>query len=143
MFAVIEGLGLSRVPGLSKLVTLFENVWDNQPRVEVIGLSQASAAAGATVTLRFRASRLTKYVRVHVQSTAVGKGGATYDAANFVSSTQVDCRENRQGDVTIARDGTETYWVWLIPELEYQVGSYTKYNGADGEDFMAFRYLGV
>lgn len=82
-------------------------------------------------------------VRVQVQSTDTGKGGATYSTTNFVSSTQVDCRENRQQEVTITRDGTNTYWVWLIPEFEYESGSFTKFDGNDGEDLMAFRYLGV
>ncbi len=119
----------------------FEEVWDNQQRVEILGWKHTGA--GSDVALRYRASRATQYVIEHVQSTGVGLGGATYSTSNRVSRTRVDCRQNRQQDATITRNGTDDYYVWLIPSFEDEPGTYTDMDGADGDDFMAFLYLGT
>lgn len=117
--------------------------WDWQQRVAIIGLSGQNTAGG-NVTLRFRASRATLFVQVHVQTDAVGEGGATYDPANFHSSELVDCRENRQQDYVIGRGAGAHYYVWLIPVFEDPGGTTVKFDGVDAaEDYAAFLDLGV
>jgi len=57
---------------------------------------------GIVIRLRFRAASNALFVRVHVQSSAEGEGGGTFDPVNYKSSTLVDCRANRVQDVTIS-----------------------------------------
>lgn len=89
--------------------------WDNQQRVMFMGIKDI----GTSMLVRFMASRATKYVQVHLQSDATGAGGSTYDAVNFVSSTEVDCRVNRLQEVTIVRNGTDQFCVFLIPKAVF------------------------
>lgn len=94
--------------------------------------------------LRFEASRATDFVRVHVQSSAAGKGGASYDPASFVTSDEVDCRSNRQQDRTVPRSGVDHYYVWLIPVLKSDAGDVALFDGRGGRpDSMSFLDLGV
>lgn len=136
-------------PGLAdarfdKLLRRLAPSWDFQPRVEILGITGQNTAGG-DVIVRFRASRDTVYVQVHVQTDAVGEGGATYDPSNFHSSERVDCLEDRQQDYTIERGGGDHYWVWLIPVMLDGDGStFVKFDGQDSDDdFMAFHDLGV
>ena len=127
---------------LDLLVRGLASIADNQQRVEILG--QKDTGTGTDVDVRFRASRATLYVQVHVQSDAVGKGGADYDAANFMSSSRVDCRSSRLQDQTISRNGTDQYFLFLIPVfLEGDRTTYTKFDGVDGADEMAFLDLGT
>lgn len=71
------------------------------------------------------------------------EGGATYSPLDFLSSAQVDCREDRQQDHTVTRDGVKHYYVWLIPEFGDADGTFTKFDGEDGDDHMAFADVGV
>lgn len=123
------------------LLRLFYSHFDEQQRVVILGHSDTGA--GTDVELRYLAARATEFVRVHVQHDGGGAGGATYDDTNFVSSTRVDMRVSRQQDSTISRNGTDNYFVWLIPERLNPDGSYTKFDGNDGADQMAFKSLGA
>ena len=89
--------------------------WDNQQRVRYMG--HKDQGTGTDVKVRFMASRATNYVQVHVQSDAVGKGGFDYAADNFISSSRVDCRAEKMQEVTISRNGSDQYWVFLIPSF--------------------------
>ncbi len=128
----------------NRLIKFFWTHYDERPGVWIQGIRPS----GDNVALRFRATRATMFVRVHVQHDGSGGGGETYDASTYVSDTRVDCRANRQQDVTITRDTDNDYVVWLIPEfLEGDVGNdtYTRYDGEtdEGEDSMAFVALGA
>ena len=118
------------------------SISDNQQRVELTG--QKDTGTGTDVAIRFRSSRATLFVQAQVQSTATSKGGATYSTSSYVSSTRVDCRSNRQQDLTISRNGTNRYYLFLIPVfLEGDGSTYTKFDGDDGADKMAFADLGT
>jgi len=95
---------------------------------------------GTDWQLRFRASLAALWVQVHVQSTEAGEGGVTYDAGNFRSSTEVDCRSDRLQDVTVS--GLlewHQYVVWLVPVQYDGAGVKILYDGVDGRpDNMAF-----
>ena len=118
------------------------SISDNQQRVELTG--QKDTGTGTAVAIRFRSSRATLFVQAQVQSTATSKGGATYSTSSYVSSTRVDCRNNRQQDVTVSRNGTNRYYLWLVPVfLEGDGTTYTKFDGADGADQMVFADLGT
>ncbi len=91
--------------------------WDALQCVMYMG--HKAQGTGTDVLLRFLASRATNFVVVHVQSDAVGAGGFDYDRANYVSSTRIDCRATKLQQVTISRNGTNQYWVFLIPLFEY------------------------
>ena len=90
--------------------------WDNQQRVKYMG--HKDQGTGTDVDLRFLASRATNFVVVHVQSDEAGKGGFNYDSLNFVSQSRVDCRATKLQEVTISRNGSNQYWVFLIPLFE-------------------------
>lgn len=110
---------------------------DEKPRAFLMG----KRTAGTTSYLRFEASRLTPFVYVHVQSTAAGKGGATYDPAAYVSRDRVDCRSSTIQDRTITLDGVSQYFVWLIP-VGIMTGTEILYDGQAGRpDLMAFADL--
>lgn len=128
----------------NRLLKFFWSHFDERPGVWIQGIRPS----GDDIVLRFRATRATMFVRVHVQHDGGSGGGATFNANLFVSDTRVDCRANRQQDVTITRDTGDDYTAWLIPEfLEGDVGNdtYTRYDGEtnEGGDFMAFVALGA
>lgn len=138
-------------PQWDRLLKQLGASWEYQQRVQIIGVSGHAIGAdaegyitsGGTVTVRVRASRATLYVQEHVQTDAAGEGGATYDTSNFKSSTEIDCRADRQQDRTITRGTGDHYYVWYIPVFKDGAGNTTKFDGVDGEDLMAFLDLGV
>ena len=135
-------LPLGLPPELDRFLRGFASFWDNQQRVSIEG--QKDTGTGTDVNVRFVSSRATQFVQAQVQSTATSKGGATYSASNYVSSTRVDCRTNRQQDLTISRNGTNRYYLFLIPVfLEGDGSTYTKFDGVTGADKMAFADLGT
>lgn len=111
------GIPLGLPPALERFFRGLASHWDNQPRVMYMGHKDQSP--GTDVLVRFMASRATEFVQVHVQSDATGKGGFTYDADKFVSSTEVDCRTARLQEVTITRNGTDQFCVFLIPKAVF------------------------
>lgn len=125
-------------------------MWDTEWAANVLrGLSDLSlmvwpqgwiGTATGDVVLRFRASEATNFVQVHVQKT--GTGGATYNTSTYVSSTLVDCRSDRRQSVAVARDGTNDYYVWLIPVFTDAAGSVVKMDGVSADDLMATVSLG-
>ena len=128
----------------NRLLKFVYSHFDERPGVWIQGIRPS----GDDIALRFRATRATLFVRVHVQHDGGSGGGATFNSNLFVSDTRVDCRANRQQDVTITRATGGDYTVWLIPEfLEGDVGNdtYSLYNGetGEGDDFMAFIALGA
>lgn len=132
--------GLSRQESwYNRLMRYVSSHWDEQPRVEVLGVRDS----GDDVVVRVRASRATPYVRVHIQHDAVG--GESFDSVTYVSSTRVDCRTERQQDITITRGTAYNYHVWFAPELVEGDGTFTKYTGEvdEGQDFMAYVRLGA
>ena len=136
------GIPLGLPVELDRLLRGMASFWDNQQRVQVMG--QRDTGTGTDVNIRFMASRATQWVQVHVQSTASSKGGATYSTSNYVSTARVDCRSDRQQDQTIARNGTNHYYLWLIPVfLEGDESTYSKFDGATTTDRMAFVDLGT
>ena len=136
------GIPLGLPPELDRLLRGIASFWDNQQRVQVMG--QKDTGTGTDVNVRFMASRATQFVQVQVQSTASSKGGATYSTSNYVSTTRVDCRSDRQQDVTVSRNGTNRYYLWLIPVfLEGDESTYSKFDGVTTSDRMAFVDLGT
>ena len=136
------GVPLGLPPELDRFLRGMASSWDNQQRVQVAG--QKDTGAGTDVNVRLMASRATQWVQVHVQSTAASKGGATYSTSNYVSTARVDCRSDRQQDQTIARNGTNHYYLWLIPVfLEGDESTYSKFDGVTTTDRMAFVDLGI
>ncbi len=94
--------------------------------------------------IRFRAPIWVSWVQVHIQTTNAGEGQGTYDAANYASSTEVDCRADRLQDVSIVDQPYQRFYVWLIP-VEYDASA-TKvlYDGQGGRpDYMSFVDIGV
>ena len=132
----------SEAPVLDRLLRAREVEWESSQRIEILGV-KGQNVAGATVTIRTLASRATVFMQLHVQTDAAMEGGATYSAVNYLSSVQVDLREARQQDHTVARDGVKAYWVFLIPVFLEGDGTFTKMDGVDGADMMAFADLGV
>ena len=99
---------------------------------------------GTDLHLRFRAALATPWVQVHVQSTDAGEGGAAYDAANYTSSTEVDCRTSRIQNVTVTDLYGTRYYVWLIPVLYDGAGTKILYDGeGTSPDNMVFFDLGA
>ena len=154
--------GLIQAPSWEELRAILGSHVDEQQRVLLQGISGHNTAGG-TVTIRTLASRATLWMQLHVQTdtagggawgtswgsawgSAWGSGGVsseTYDRNNFETSVLVDCRENRQQDHVIPRDGVRPYYVWLIPVFEHAPGEFTKYDGDDAEDHAIFLDLGV
>lgn len=125
---------------LDRLHKFFFSHWDEQPRVEVLG----TRPSGVDEVVRFRASRFTEYVQVHIQHDGAGGGGLSYNSTTFVTSTRVDCQSNRQQDYTVPRPTADDYIVWFIPVvLQGDRTTYTKFDGEDGDDFMAMIHLGA
>jgi len=129
--------GADPVVSQDRLAVLIGSHWDEEQRVEVLGVKSADGALAYDI--RFRASRACQWVRVHVQTSATG--GRDYDAATSVSSTQYDMRSDRQREVEVSGDGALDYYVFLIPEFEDTDGTFTKYDGVDGDDHMAYLSL--
>lgn len=88
---------------------------------------------GSNLYLRFLAPYGIGWVQVHIQSDVVGKGGLeTYSSTNYESSTEVDCRADRQQDVSVALLNGVRYAVWLIPVAYDAAGTKVLYDGASG-----------
>jgi hypothetical protein len=124
-------------PWLRELAMLFN---------EEVGRREPTAIGwrhdGTLWHLRFRAPLNSLWVQVHVQGSGSGGGGiVAYDPDNFVSSTEVDCRENRLQDVEIP-DGR--HLVFLIPVNYDGAGTKVVFDGEDGrQDFATFVDLGT
>lgn len=153
---------------IDRLVALLGSHFDEEQRVVPLGFRNIGGNQSA---IRFRASRATLFVRYHVQSTAgagstrglftrglgrhqtlglyargLGVGAdltLAYDPDNAVAAAQVDCRQDRQQEVTITRNGVDRYVVYLIPSFLETDGSHTLFDGDDAADQMAFIDLGV
>lgn len=124
-----------------RFLELFLSHWDEQPRVAVVGHYRS----GDDVVVRWRASRATEHVVVHIQHDGVGGGGESYTPSTFVSRTRVDCRENRQQDTTVVRSTDDNYTVWLIPSVLQGDGTtFIDYDGGGAEvaDLMAMLAVG-
>lgn len=67
---------------------------------------------GTNHYIRWKPAVSVLWVQEHVQSDGVDEGGATYDPADYASSTLVDCRQTRVRETVLA-DGN--WWVWLVP----------------------------
>lgn len=94
---------------------------------------------GTNLHIRFRSALASPWVQVHVQSSDPGKGGATYDPVNFVSTTLVDCRANRLQDVTLTDLALGHYTVFFIPVQYDGAGVKILYDGQSGRpDRMTF-----
>jgi len=99
---------------------------------------------GTTLHIRYRAAIMSPWVQEHIQNTAAGNGGGTYDSTNYVSSTTVDCRGNRVQDITITDIPEERHYVWLVPVQEDGAGTAVKYDGEGGRpDYMVYVDIGV
>lgn len=100
---------------------------------------------GTSGYVRWEASRATNFVQFHVQHDGVGGGGSTYDPATFVESTEVDCRSARIQDDTVTLNGTDRYYVWLIPVFkDPHAGTAYKYDGQSSRpDAMVYMDLGT
>lgn len=94
---------------------------------------------GSELAVRFVAPIGVGWVQVHVQSTAAGEGGISgYDASNYKTSTEVDCRQDRLQDVTVTLAAGEQYAVYLIPVHYSGAGTKVLYDGESGRpDNMA------
>lgn len=114
---------------------------DEQPFVRVMGVR----ADGTTSHVRFRPTRAIHVIQYHVQSTAAGEGGATYDPASYTSTEEVECNaiDNRVVDRDVTRDGASQYFVFLIPIIEQADGTTLLCDGVSGPDLMSFIDLGV
>lgn len=134
--------GLGQDPLWTELITALSEHFDENQRVQALGV-RAPDGAGTTVELRFLAAPACAFVQVHVQHDGAGGGGASYNSGTFVSTDRIDCRTARQQDRSIARNGTDHYYVWLVPVWAETDASYTKFDGTDESDQMAFVDLGV
>jgi hypothetical protein len=124
--------GLPVVPGLQPEIGQLRGILNHsllRRGIDVLGVK----LDGTTLSLRFRAPYSVPWVQVHVQSTAAGKGGMTYDAANYVSTTEVDCRSDRVQDITVSSMTlSDQYIVFLIPVQYDGAGTKILYDGAGG-----------
>lgn len=121
--------------------SVLEKLWDFNQRVQSLGFRDIG---GNDTKVRFLASLATEHVHVHVQHDGGGAGGAEYDPDNFdAQSATVNCREERQQEVTIARDGANHFYVFLIPVWEATPGVFEKFDGEEHEDRMVTLDLGI
>ena len=98
---------------------------------------------GTNLHLRVKTAINVSWLQIHVQSTESGKGGPTYDASNFVSSTLRDCRADRVVDVSVPDLPAGRYVIWAIP-VDYNTdGTKILFNGVSADDKMAFADIGV
>ena len=138
--AISEGINAVQ-PWYSRLSRHLSSHWDEQQRVVVLGNRDKGSNTSA---VRFQASRATLYVQVHVQHDGSGGGGVDYSAGTSVSSNRRDMRANRQRDETVTRNGSDHYYMWLIPVFMNADGTYTKFDGEGTTlDQMAFVDLGT
>ena len=138
--AISEGINAVQ-PWYSRLSRHLSSHWDEQQRVVVLGSRDKGSNTSA---IRFQASRATLYVQVHLQHDGSGGGGVDYNASTSVSSNRRDMRANRQRDETVTRNGTDHYYMWLIPVFMNADGTYTKFDGEGTTlDQMAFVDLGT
>jgi hypothetical protein len=98
----------------SEPVRTLEQHWDEWMSVMPLGGRDVGSNQSK---VRFLANRHTEYIEVHVQHDGAGGGGTDYDPNVYVSKTLVDCRADRLREVTVNRDGTNHYYVWLIPVI--------------------------
>lgn len=101
---------------------------------------------GTTLHVRFRAPMGIGWVQLHIQSTESGEGGSAYDAANFTSSTEVDCRSDRLQDASVVDLPYGRRFIWLVPVQYDGGGNAIKYDGKGTParpDYMSFLDLGV
>ncbi len=124
----------ARAPGFDHALQELYQSWDWKQAVGVLGLKHAG---GSAWDLRFRSSRSTAFVRVHVQS--VDTGGRDYNSSTSVSSTRYDMREDRVREIEITAAAER--FVFLIPEFLEVDGSYTRWDGVDGPDAMALVHI--
>lgn len=97
------------------------------------------AINGTSIAVKLFASSSAPVVRVHVQSSATGEGGAIYDPVNFTEQQTIDCREGLLQDAVIAGvNPKEVYTIFLIP-IQYDLsGTEVVYDGGGGRpDRMA------
>ncbi len=102
-----------------------------QPEVEILGVVDD----GTNWNIRYRAQLSAPWVQVHVQSSVAGEGGETYDAANYTSTTEVDCRDGLVQDLALTLLAGNTYTVFFIPVQKDASGTIL-YNGVAGDDHM-------
>lgn len=132
---------LKSTPGLNRLARFLGSHWDEQPRVEILGVEIEPGQA----VIRFRASRITEYVQFQVQHSGPSGGGSTFNDTTYVERVHIDCRLNRQQDRTVTLSQPYEYFIFVAPKTVDGDGtSYIVYSGAagEGEDFMAFVNLG-
>lgn len=113
-------------------------------RAELLQLSPrilGTKADGTTWAVRFLSPFSAPWVQVHVQSAATG--GMSYNPDTFISSEEIDCRENRVQDVEVtAIDPDESYIIFLIPVQYDGAGTKVLYDGRDDRpDNMSFIML--
>jgi len=124
--------------GFEQGAVMLGSHFDEEQRVLLLGVKRAAGSADDW-DIRFRASRACEWVTVHVQSDATG--GRDYSAGSSVSSVQYDMRVDRQREVEVAAPSAR--YVFLVPEFEESDGTYTKFDGADGDDHMVLIELDV
>lgn len=154
---------------VDRLSALLGSHIDEEQRVIPLGHRDIG---GNQSKVSFRASRACQFVRYHVQHSGQSQGSTrglftrglgrhatlglwtrglglpsgvsmAYDQGASVATGQVDCRSERQQEITITRDGTNRYCVYLIPEFLEVDGTFTKFDGVDSDDRMAYVDLGV
>lgn len=96
---------------------------EEQARAFVMG---SRLVGGTGLSLRFQPARPIEVVRIHVQSTAPGEGGGTYDPAHYTSREDVDCRGSKVQDYDVTLDPAERYYVWVIPLVRDGAGAYSE-----------------
>jgi hypothetical protein len=90
---------------------------ENADHVNHYVATSGTSATGYFSDVRFLAPRGVEFVEVHVQHDGAGGGGYNYNNTTYVSRTLADCRADRLQEVTVTKDGTNNYYVWLIPVL--------------------------
>jgi len=153
---------------INRLAALLGSHFDEEQRVYPLG---ARDIGGNQSVIVFRASRACQFVRVHVQNSGqvsaspiglftrglarhetkglyarglgIGDARSSYIAGSASSTTDIDCRSERQQQSTVSRDGTNAYIAWVIPRFLEVDGSFTLFDGVDAEDRMCFFDLGV
>lgn len=98
---------------------------------------------GTNLHLRVKTSINVSWLQIHIQSTESGKGGPTYDASNYVSSTLTDCRASRVVDVSVPDLPAGRYVIWAIPVDYNTSGTKILFDGVSADDKMAFADIGV
>lgn len=114
-----------------------EELYRREPRIVGWRLS------GTTLHVRFLAPLTVTHVQAHLQSDAVGEGGADYDAANSNDSTEIDCRENRMQDKSWASLGAARYFLFLVPVQYDGAGTKILFDGTTADDHMAYADMEV